>query len=212
MGAADQMVTDKITWDRCYDTFNQIFHSFHAVARSQGNGQSIGKSDERIYHACAWRTGGRVGRAPAADTARRTTAYRLCRPQIPTGERRRHRDLHLKSAPGNWPMPATTYTSSTLPRDLLPGNERMEREGVHLWRVPLPASRTHEDPVPPILAHLPGHRLRAHVRQFPGRGAAGDRPLSACAGCLGPADRAGRGPCAHCHPPRLLVFLRQRPN
>lgn len=31
--------------------------------------------------------------------------------------------------------------------DLLPGEERISREGVSLWRVPLPDSRTHEDPV-----------------------------------------------------------------
>jgi len=31
--------------------------------------------------------------------------------------------------------------------DLTPGDEQIERQGVHLWRVSLPDSRTHEDPV-----------------------------------------------------------------
>jgi glycosyltransferase involved in cell wall biosynthesis len=31
--------------------------------------------------------------------------------------------------------------------DLLPGEEKIEREGVHLWRVPLPVSRQKENPV-----------------------------------------------------------------
>lgn len=31
--------------------------------------------------------------------------------------------------------------------DLLPGEERIEREGINLWRVPLPESRTQENPI-----------------------------------------------------------------
>lgn len=31
--------------------------------------------------------------------------------------------------------------------DLLPGEERIEREGIHLWRVPLPESRQTENPI-----------------------------------------------------------------
>ena len=50
--------------------------------------------------------------------------------------------------------------------DLLPGDERLTREGVHLWRVPLPDSRTHEDPIRQYWHTFRDTAFEAHFQSF----------------------------------------------
>ncbi|MBX3052737.1 MAG: glycosyltransferase family 4 protein [Caldilineaceae bacterium] len=50
--------------------------------------------------------------------------------------------------------------------DLLPGDERILREGVHLWRIPLPADRIHEDPVRQYWHTFRDASFEAHFQTF----------------------------------------------